>query len=70
MTEAEIEIELSRQMSDYYYIERSKNFRRNIHDAQQRSKLMELRVKPVEKQESYHAYIARRYKEIEDTTNV
>tara|TARA_R100000541_G_scaffold1705_5_gene6578 strand:+ start:6970 stop:7182 length:213 start_codon:yes stop_codon:yes gene_type:complete len=70
MTEAEIEIELSRQMSDYYHIERSKNFRRNMHEAQQRSKLMDLSVTPVEKQESYHAYIARRYKEIEDTTNV
>jgi hypothetical protein len=66
MTEAEIEIELNRQISDYYHIERSKNFRRNVHDAQQRSKLMDLSITPIEKQESYHAYIARRYKEIEE----
>lgn len=68
MTEAEIQIELSKQMSDYYHIERTKNFNRNIHEARQRSKLMDSRVKPVEKQESYHAYISRRYKEIEDST--
>ncbi|HAW03084.1 MAG TPA: hypothetical protein DCW83_00275 [Saprospirales bacterium] len=70
MTELEIEIELNRQMSDYYHEERMLRFRQNIKDAAFRGKMMDMKVMPVEKQESYHAYIARRYKELEDITNV
>jgi hypothetical protein len=29
---------------------------------------MDMKVMPVEKQESYHAYIARRYRELEENT--
>jgi hypothetical protein len=63
MTEEEIQLELNRQMSDYYHEERMLRFRQNIKDAAFRGKMMDTTVKS---QESYHAYIARRYKELEE----
>lgn len=60
------------RLSDMYHEERTRNYRENLKHAQERSRIIDeivKRHKVPEKQESYHAYIARRYKEVEEITN-
>lgn len=64
--------ETIKKLSDLYHEERTKDYKENTRIFQERFEILASLKKPVEqveKQESYHAYIARRYKEIEELTN-
>ena len=55
---------LLKWLDKYYDKERKANFRKNVEDSRRRAAIMTELAK--EKQERYHDYIARRYRELEE----
>tara|TARA_R110001592_G_scaffold9231_1_gene49303 strand:- start:1414 stop:1602 length:189 start_codon:yes stop_codon:yes gene_type:complete len=55
---------LLKWLDEYYDKERKANFRKNVEDSRRRAAIMTELAK--EKQERYHDYIARRYRELEE----
>jgi hypothetical protein len=59
-----------RKLSDLYHEERTRDYKKNLQIFLEREKIIKsYKTLKVEKQESYFAYIARRYKETEELTN-
>ena len=56
---------LLKWLDEYYDKERKANFRKNVNDDIRRSAII-TKLAQEEKQERYHDYIARRYRELKD----
>ena len=57
------EKELLKWLDNHYDKERKANFRKNVEDSRRRAAIMTELAK--EKQERYHDYISRRYRELD-----